>query len=180
MKYANQHRREETFKVGEKVLLSTANIRNKDRAPKLSQRFIGPFTIRRVVSDVAYELILPVSMKIHPVFHISKLRKHIDGTQLFPSRPTQENNRPTSTEQIDGEDAWEVERIVKKRERKIGRSKKVVVEYLVKWKDYGDWEMTWEPASNLREAQETVREFEQRQGQNQTAQTSTRPRRSRR
>ena len=76
------------FKVGDQVLLSTANIRNQGRAPKLAPRFIGPFSVCRVVSDVAYELKLPPTMKIHPVFHISKLRQYVDGVNQFPTRPT--------------------------------------------------------------------------------------------
>jgi hypothetical protein len=159
-KYANQNRREMKFKVGDQVLLSTANIRNKDRAPKLSPRFIGPFRVCRVVSDVAYELQLPTTMKIHPVFHISKLKKYVNGLDQFPTRPQQEINRPTTTETIDGEDAWEVERILKKRERRVGRGRVKVIEYLVKWKGYPDWENTWEPSNNLRGAPDVVNVFE--------------------
>ena len=161
-KYANQHRREVTFHLGDQVLLSTANIRNQDRAPKLSPRFIGPFEICRVISDVAYELKLPTTMKIHPVFHVSKLKAYVDGTIPYPDRPQQVMNRPAAGEKIDGEDAWEVERVLKKRIRKVGRSRAGVVEYLVKWKGYADWENTWEPAHNLRAAGHMVEQFEAR------------------
>ena len=44
--------------------------------PKLTQRWIGPFTIKRKLSPLNYELDLPSSFSIHPVFHISKLRLH--------------------------------------------------------------------------------------------------------
>jgi hypothetical protein len=162
-KYANQHRREMKFKMGDQVLLSTANIRNQDRAPKLVAKYIGPFTVCRVVSDVAYELKLPTTMKIHPVFHISKLKAYVDGEKEFPTRPKQDTSRPASTEQIDGEDAWEVERILKKRERRVGRGRVKVVEYLVKWKGYADWENTWESSSNLRGAPAALNEFESQQ-----------------
>ncbi|MGH2639957.1 MAG: hypothetical protein ACRDF4_11870, partial [Rhabdochlamydiaceae bacterium] len=42
--------------------------------PKLTARYIGPFTIKRKLSPLNYELQLPPSLSIHPVFHISKLR----------------------------------------------------------------------------------------------------------
>ena len=38
------------------------------------------------MSDVAYELELPDTLKIHPVFHVSKLKQYKDGKELFPER----------------------------------------------------------------------------------------------
>jgi hypothetical protein len=160
-RYANEHRREKVFAEGDMVLLSTANLRNENRAPKLSPKYVGPFPISRVVSAVAYELALPATMKIHPVFHISKLREYKDGSQQFPDREQEQQSRPVSEEVIDGEEAWEVEQVVDKRERRRGRGRPVV-EYLVRWKGYPDWEKTWEPERNLRTATEAVEEYEAR------------------
>jgi hypothetical protein len=36
------------------------------------------------------------------------------------------------------------------------------VEYLVQWKGYPEWEATWEPGSNLKNAREAIEEFEKR------------------
>ena len=45
---------------------------------KLSPRFIGPFEILSRVGEVAYKLALPPSLSaVHPVFHVSTLRKYI-------------------------------------------------------------------------------------------------------
>ena len=45
---------------------------------KLSPRFIGPFEILSRVGEVAYKLALPPSLSaVHPVFHVSMLRKYI-------------------------------------------------------------------------------------------------------
>lgn len=152
-KYANQHRRKITFKVDELVLLSTANLRNEHRAPKLVQKYIGPFKIKRVVNDVSYELCLPSTMKIHPVFHISKLKAY---KQTDKYEREEKQSRPPAIEIIDGEQAWEVERILKRRTKK-GRGRSVSVEYLVLWKGYPEWEATWEPATNIqRFAQESI------------------------
>jgi hypothetical protein len=162
-KYANQRRREVTFQLGDKVLLSTANLKSDKQAPKLSPKYIGPFTIKRVVSPVTCELELPWSMSaIHPVFHISKLRAYRDGSASFPSRPV-ESTRPPA-ELIDtGEEAWEVERVVDKRVRRYGRHQRV--EYLVLWKGYPEWEKTWEPEKNLRTAQRAIQQYERSQQQ---------------
>ncbi|GLC38245.1 hypothetical protein PLESTM_000703600 [Pleodorina starrii] len=87
---ANQHRRNLTFQVGDRVRLSTANLTLPDYpSPKLRPRYIGPFTISAVISPVAYRLQLPPTLgRIHPVFHISRLLPWTDNDPtLFPDRP---------------------------------------------------------------------------------------------
>jgi hypothetical protein len=117
--YADRSRRELVFKVGDQVLLSTEHLalKDKDRTQKLTSKFIGPFSITRGVSSVAYELTLPPSFRIHPVFHVSKLRALKSSTAAeYPGRNDASASRPPP-ELIndDGEEEWEVERIVKQR-----------------------------------------------------------------
>jgi hypothetical protein len=140
--YADQHRRELVFKVGDHVMLSTENLRKVGRAAKLLPKFIGPFSVEKVVSQTAYTLTLPPQMKQHPTFHVSKLKPFIDEDDTFPDR-LQINNPPP--QQLDnGQEAWEVESIVDK------RGKGNNLRYLVKWVGYDEWSNTWEPASTLR------------------------------
>ena len=61
------------FQVGDKVWLDARHIKIKRPSRKLDWKKLGRFTIKRVVSKYAYELNLPASMKIHPVFHVSLL-----------------------------------------------------------------------------------------------------------
>ena len=68
-KYADQHRRAVTFKVGDSVLLSTEHLKMQGadkRTPKFAAKFIGPFVVKRVVNDNAYELDLPRSSAFIP------------------------------------------------------------------------------------------------------------------
>ena len=47
---------------------------------KLPPRYIGPFEIMERIDMVAYQLALPPDMsQVHPVFHVSILRKYISN-----------------------------------------------------------------------------------------------------
>jgi hypothetical protein len=156
-RYADQRRRDVQFKPGDAVLLSTEHLRlagDDSRTPKLSAKFIGPFTIKRVVNSNAYELELPPSLQIHPVLNISRLKHYRDGSQLFPSRPPPDSRPPPEILEQDGEDAYEVEEVMGRRGSGTRR------EYLVKWRGYPQWEWTWEPLRNLRNAPDAVADFE--------------------
>ena len=54
------------------------------------------------------------------------------------------------------------ERLLGHREVKTGE--KVVLQYLVKWRDYGDESNTWEPRSNLLTCGELIREYKEANG----------------
>lgn len=80
--YADQHRRNLEFEVGDQVLLKVSPIRGVMRfgrkKGKLSPRFVGPFKISERVGKVAYRLELPLELSgIHDVFHVSMLRKYV-------------------------------------------------------------------------------------------------------
>lgn len=157
--YADQHRRDVSFKVGNKVLLSTEHLklvgpRNAQRSPKFTYKFLGPFTVKRVVNDNAYELELPASLQIHPVLNISRLKAYRDGQQLFPSRRAPDSRPPPETILEDGAEVFEVEEIIGRR----GQGQRT--QYLVKWRGYPHWESTWEPLAKLADASEAIEAFE--------------------
>jgi len=164
--YANLKRREVQLVVGQKVLLSTQHLalKDKDRTKKLLPRFIGPFFVKRIISPVAYELELPSTMRIHPVFHVSKLKilKPRDPVS-FPASAAADPNHvsrpPPELINEDGEEEWEVEKIVNHRTIKQKHNRQRI-EYLVSWKGYPEWEMTWEPASHLKHAARAIATYE--------------------
>jgi hypothetical protein len=84
--YADVRRRDLEFAVGDEVLLKvspTKGIVHFGIKWKLSPRYIGPYLIIARVGSLAYRLQLTESMaRVHPVFHISMLRKYIRDPEL--------------------------------------------------------------------------------------------------
>ena len=104
--YVNQHRRAEEFEVGNKVLLSSEDLNLKMKiTPKLTPRYIGPFTIKRKLSSLNYELELPPSLSIHPIFHITKLKSFTESPQFTAYRPPLPSRPPP--EIVDGTNEWD-------------------------------------------------------------------------
>ncbi len=102
--YYNEHRSvEPTLEEGEKVYLIRKNIKTKRPSDKLDNRKLGPFRIKRVVGPVNYELSLPRTMNIHPIFHISLLERAPDNA---PPAPV------TEIEPVNPEAEYEVEGIL--------------------------------------------------------------------
>ena len=68
--------RGEEYKVGDLVLLSTKDLKwqmKGRRSEKLTEHFVGPYKVKRIVSSNAIELELLSSIKIHPVVNVSKV-----------------------------------------------------------------------------------------------------------
>jgi hypothetical protein len=79
--YADRHRRDLEFIVGDQVFLKLTPRRSfgqYKRGKKLQPWFIGPFPIVQRIGKVAYWLTLPVELQgIHDVFQVSQLRKYL-------------------------------------------------------------------------------------------------------
>ena len=140
----------EEYKVGDKVLISTKDFSKelmKRATKKLTEKFIGPYVVRKIVSENAVELELPVSLRVHSVVNVRRLVKYqeqVEGQKKIP---------PPSVE-VEGEKEYEVEEILDRQERR-GKTR-----YLVKWKGYTVEENTWEELENLKNAREKIEEFE--------------------
>ena len=87
--YADPHRREVTFEVGDFVFLKVSPMRGVTRfgvKGKLAPRYVGPFEVAEKIGDVAYRLNLPAHLgHVHNVFHVSMLKKYTpDPSHVLP------------------------------------------------------------------------------------------------
>ncbi|XP_070003942.1 uncharacterized protein [Nicotiana sylvestris] len=124
--------------VGEKVLLKVSLMKGVMRFAKkgkLCPRFIGAFEVLQRFGDVAYDLALPPSLSsVHPVFHVSMLRKYIgDPSHILDF----------STVQLDDDLTFDVEpvAILGRQVQKL-RSKDIA-SVKVQWKGRPVEEATW-------------------------------------
>jgi len=79
-KYADRHRSEVVeYKVRDLVLLNTKDLKWQmvgQRSKKLTERFIGPYKVKAIISSNTVELELPTIVKIHPVVNMSRIRRY--------------------------------------------------------------------------------------------------------
>jgi hypothetical protein len=73
-----------TLKEKNKVYLIQRNIQTKQLNTKLDHKKLGLFKIKKVIRPVNYKLVLPKTINIHLVFHISLLELILPGVLLAP------------------------------------------------------------------------------------------------
>ena len=94
------------FKQGDKVWLDMQNIK-MNYHKKIGPKREGPFEIVKVIGPVTYRLKLPSTWKILPIFHVTLLRQYKETDVYGANFP-----RPPP-DIIEGEEVYEVERILK-------------------------------------------------------------------
>jgi len=152
-KYADRKRSDvDEYKVGDLVMLSNKDLKYQivgRRTEKLTERFVGPYKIKKIVSSNAVELELPSTVKIHLVVNVSRIRRYVGQVK------GQKKEQPLPVI-IEGEKEWEVERILNK--QRVREKNK----YLVRWKGFTVESDTWEGKENLKNAKEAIEEFERK------------------
>ncbi|XP_055960623.1 uncharacterized protein LOC126668412 [Mercurialis annua] len=143
--YADPKRKDIEFQVGDFVFLRVSPMKGVVRfgvKGKLAPRYIGPYEISERIGAVAYRLVLPPDMSlVHPVFHVSMLRKCVSD----PSHVIV----PQSVE-IDQELSYEEQpvEIVDTQVRKLRNKEIPMVKVL--WRNHSVEECTWETELDMR------------------------------
>jgi hypothetical protein len=149
---ADQHRSERSFEVGDWVFLrlqpyKQMSLKQAKKDNKLSPKYYGPYKVLQKIGTMAYKLELPSSSCIHPVFHVSCLKKVI-GDKL----PVQ-----TILPELDeeGKIILEPEEIIDTKIRQLRN--RSISEYLIKWKNLPAEDSTWEDASFIQKHPELLK-----------------------
>ena len=137
-----------SYAIGDHVWLSTDNLCLPRASQKLSERWLSPYSIMKLVGTNAVELHLPRSMRIHPVVNISHVKPYRD---CLPGQPVTAPGPSIITE--DCEEEYKVDYVVD------SRYKGKHLEYLVHWKGWSNTDCTWELISNLGNAAAAIRDF---------------------
>ena len=123
----NWSRRDEPqYKMGDKVMLNSKNLRKRlkraRKSAKFYPRFVGPFSIVKAEPETSnYKLDLPPEYaSVHPNFHARLLKPFIENdTERFPLR---EPPRPPPV--VPEDDQYEVEAILDHREKGRGQMRR--------------------------------------------------------
>ena len=156
------------YRVGSKVWLDGKYVKYPDLQKRgrllsrktLDKRRLGPYEILEVIGDgTAVKLKLPPHQKFHPVQPISRIepvRKSVE----FPNAHNEDPVLPIMMEDESGEQVveFEVEKILR---HKLFRGK---TRYLVKFLGFDDSYNVWLPKSALRNAPETLADYERSVG----------------
>ena len=145
--YADKHRRDLQFEVGDYVYLKVSPMRGVRRfglKGKLSPRYVGPFRILERKGTLAYKLELPNQLsRIHDVFHVSQLRKclrepshHLTNWDIPLQDDLTYEERPA--------------KILATEDRQLRN--RTIRFCKVQWKNHSIREATWEKEEELREA----------------------------
>ncbi|KAK0608486.1 hypothetical protein LWI29_031439 [Acer saccharum] len=102
----------------------------------------SPVSVLERIGAVAYKLDLPASSRVHPVFHVSLLKKKLGAAIIpIPGLP------PTNDK---GQFYPEPEQILQHRMKKVNN--RAITEVLIKWCGQTDKEATWEILHQMSEA----------------------------
>ncbi|GMI67905.1 hypothetical protein HRI_000459800 [Hibiscus trionum] len=141
---ADRKRKECEYLVGDWVFLKLQPYRQQSvsarSGQKLASRWFGPFRIIERIGAVAYKLDLPANSKVHPVFHVSQLKKRVGSEKIQEEWPIIDADGSISKEPL---------RVI---DRRIGRKgNRAVTEVLVEWSNSFPEDATWESLHELKQ-----------------------------
>nr|KYP46337.1 Retrovirus-related Pol polyprotein from transposon 297 family [Cajanus cajan] len=143
-KQTDKHRIERSFKQGDMVFLKLKQHRQHPVvariSPNFSARYYGPFELIERIGEVAYRLKLPPESKIHPLFHVSLLKKAIGNYKA-------ESGLPMGLED-DRAELMQPELVLASHSLMKGEDK--MNQWLVQWKGKTAEEATWEDEIAIR------------------------------
>jgi hypothetical protein len=138
--FADKKRCDRSFAIGEWVFVKLRAHRQQTVVSRINQklaaRYFGPYPVVARVGAVAYRLKLPEESRVHPVFHVSLLKKAVGPYNEEVALPVD----------LDGDKGEDLEPDTVLAQRTIQIQGEEVRQVLVKWKGRISEEATWEDA----------------------------------
>lgn len=136
VKRAAGHRRRPApaYQPGQRVWLPAKELPLQVESRKLAPRFVGPFPISGIINPAAVRLRLPRSLRVHPTFHVSKVKPVKESVMVPATKP------PPAPRMVEGGPVYAVKKLLAVRNRGWGR------QFLVDLEGYGPEERQWVPA----------------------------------
>lgn len=143
--FADLKRKDVSFNVGDWVYLKLQPYRQLSvavrRYLKLSHKFYGPYEVLERIGEVAYKLNLPAGSMIHPVFHVSLLKKKV-GTNYVVT---------TVLPKLGSEGQFLVFPVKVLKRRMIKRNNAAVTQWLIQWSHSVPEDASWEDSPVIQE-----------------------------
>lgn len=155
-KWADSNRRSVQFQVGDEVRLKLLPNQFKSMRSMhkgLIRRYEGPFPITKRIGTSAYQLELPKRLKIHPVVHVSMLKKYNEDMKDVERGISKRAPTAVATEFNKEIENILADRVIRK--RGVPRSK----EYLIKWKGPPEEEASLEREDLLWQFEEQLKRY---------------------
>ena len=145
---------EQTFKVGDQVLVSTQNFNNLAANQKLKDPFIGPFPVIELVGRNALRVELHGAFaRRHPFFPVSLIKMYKESNkQVFPGRELRKKKLPP----IDEEHAV-IDKVLNKWVVKNGSMKEL--QFLVSFKNQPSDTEGWLSEKDIPDAGRVLQNF---------------------
>jgi hypothetical protein len=139
---ADKHRSAREFAVGDQVYLKALPYVQTSLATrssnKLAFRFFGPYQIINRIGQTAYKLQLPDQCQVHPIFHVSQLKRVVPpNTSVSVDLPDPTNQFQVPIELLD---------------RRLRQHNDMMIpQVLVRWSHLPASLTTWEDEEPLRQ-----------------------------
>ena len=149
---ADQHRSEREFAIGDWVFLrlqpyKQLSLKQQKKDNKLAPKYYGPYKVLQKIGSMPYKLELPPSSRIHPVFHVSCLKKVI-GENIPVQKMLPELDE-------EGKFILELEAVIETRTKQLRN--RAITEYLIQWKKLPVEDATWEDESFIQKHPELLK-----------------------
>lgn len=137
-------RTKRVFQVGDMAFLKIQSYKQTSVALrknlKLCSKYYGPYEVEAKVGAVAYRLKLPAQSHIHPIFHVSQLKKSVSPqTVTLMDLPTTTSSGECLLSPV----------VILDTKVKYLSSGEPITKWLIQWLNLGVEEATWEPVGHV-------------------------------